>query len=127
MRERIVITPVTSVEQIAQLKPWLESFDHKVPVSPAGRFHLFSKGDRILALTQQTTLNALFPAVNPKVCTPRETSEIADCFRSWSANLNGGLSVSVPIGSPMHEQMGKLGYKPVSVLYESIAEDSPQQ
>lgn len=125
MRQRMTITPLTSPEQLAQLEPWLKSFDHKSIVNPIGRFHLFTKMARVLALTQQATVNALFPAINPKVCTPRETTEIADCFHSWNANTPGGLMVAVPDGSPMHAQMEVLGYQPYATLYEPIPVQSP--
>lgn len=120
MRQRISVMPVTSPEQLTHLKPWLESFEHKEVMQPVGKFHLFTKGERVLALTQQVVLNGLFPAVNPKVCTPRETTEIVNYFQAWNANQPGGLVVAVPSQSHMHEFMFKLRYKPRAVLYESI-------
>lgn len=118
MREKMTITPVTSPEQVTSLGDWLESFGHKRIENPSGRFHLFTKLDRVLALTQQIQLPALFPAVNPNVCTPRETTEIVACFHHWNANQPH--VVAVPSESKMHEKMAALGYKPHAVLYESI-------
>jgi hypothetical protein len=117
---RVNIMPLTSIEQVRQLKPWLESFDHHLPDPITGQFHLFTKGERVLALTQQAQLNVLFPAVNPKVVTPRETREIVDCFHAWSSIMPNGLKVSVPHDSPMHKHMAKLGYKPKAIIYESV-------
>lgn len=118
---KVNIMPVASAEQLVQLKSWLETFDHHLPPNLNGRFHIFSKGERILALTQQTQINALFPAVNPHVSSPRETHEIVRCFHAWHAVTPGGLAVNVPSESHMHKHMEKLGYKPVSVLYEPIS------
>jgi hypothetical protein len=116
----MTVMPLTSAEQLTQLKPWLESFEHKAIVEPVGKFHLFTKGERTLALTQQIVLNGLFPAVNPHVCTPRETTEIVNYFQAWNANMAGGLVVAVPSKSHMHEHMSKLGYRPKAILYESV-------
>lgn len=119
------IMPIVSPVQLEQLSPWLASFDHK-PATPIGKFHLFTKAERILALTQQLAINVLVPAVNPHICTPRETTEIVDCFHAWEKNKEGGMSVVVPYESHMHEKMKKLGYQPRCILYDPI-EHSPQQ
>lgn len=118
-RERMTVVPLTTPEQLSALTPWLQSFDHK-PAEPIGRYHLFSRMDRILGLSQQLLLNVLIPAVNPNTSTPRETAEIVNCFHNWNANTTGGLLVAVPSKSHMHEHMASLGYKAKAVLYESI-------
>lgn len=117
---KVNIAAITSAEQLTGLKPWLETFDHGLPPNLVGKFHAFTKGERLLAITQQTQLTALFPAVNPKVCSPRETYEIVRAFHTWHAVMPGGLAVSVPTTSHMHKFMEKLGYRPLSVLYEPI-------
>ena len=119
------ITPLTSPDQLTQLEPWLRSFEHKPVVNPVGRFHVFTKMSRVLALTQQISINALFPAINPKECSPRETSDIVECFHNWNANLPGGLVVAVPAESHMHKHMAKLGYRPYATLYETVDTQSP--
>src|ERR1700744_252930 len=116
MRSRMNVMPITSPEQLAALTGWLASFDHK-PAVPIGKYHVFTKGERVLALTQQIQLNALFPAVNPHVVTPRETVEIVQHFHAWSVNTDGGQVVAVPVSSHMHEKMESLGYRPKCVLY----------
>lgn len=78
----------------------------------------------MLAVTQQTQVNALIPAVNPNVCTPRETSEIVECFHHWNINQAGGFLTVVPSESHMHRFMDKLGYKPYAVFYKS-KDESP--
>jgi hypothetical protein len=116
----MTIVALNSPDQLRQLEPWLKSFDHQLQPRPVGTFHLFTRMERTLALTQQTQINAVFPAVNPKVCTPRETTEIVECLRHWGSNMPGGLAVSVPSDSHMHNHMKSLGYRPASVLYEPI-------
>lgn len=118
MRDKIKIDPIVSREQLFAIRPWLESFNHQPITNPIGRYHSFAKGDRLLAVTQQTQLNTLVPAVNPNVCTPRETSEIVECFHHWEANQDAGLVTVVPQESHMHVHMDKLGYKPYAVLYK---------
>lgn len=120
MRSAISIAPILSPAELEGHRPWLQSFAHDVPANPTGRFHKFSEGDKVLALTQQTALNILAPAVNPNVVSPRQTKEIVAIFHAWSANTPGGLLANVPFSSHMHQRMVKLGYRPVSVLYESI-------
>ncbi len=116
----MTVRPITTKEKFAEMESWLHSFDHKAVLQPAGAFHLFTKLDRVLAMTQQVAINTVFPAVNPKICTPRETTEISDCLHYWSANCPGGLHVAVPKNSHMHEHMAALGWKPKAVLYEPV-------